>query len=126
MNYRIRIKKLGSHWYPDIDHNDPYDLCLNNRIDAFLNVLDKDKSGELEVFLWETFSVIDDSTIMFEEADILRYLTTTDEFDLHFYVNDRRFEISSNLFNLIEAEYNPNFHKYFYKIEILNRTISMT
>ena len=123
MNYRIRIKKLGEHWYPDIDHNDPYDLVLNDKIEAFLNFFDKEKLGELDVYLWETYSVIDNSTIIFDDADILRFLTTTDDFDLHFYVDDRQFEISANLFNLIECEYNPNFHKAFYRIEISNRAV---
>lgn len=123
MNYKIRVKKLGSHWYPDIEHDDPYDLIMNSKIDKFLNIFDKNCTGELDVYLWETYSVIDDSTIMFNDSDIRRYLTTADEFNLRFYISDREFEISSNLFNLLEYEYNPNFHKFFYKIEISNRTI---
>ena len=34
-----------------------------------------------------------------------------------------KFEISSNLISLLEYDYNPNFHKVCYKIEISNRTI---
>lgn len=123
MNYKIRIKKLGTHWYPDVDHNDPYDLCLTEKIERFLDIFDKECSGQLDVYLWETFTVIDDNTIVFNDADILRFLTTTDEFNLNFYVGDYSFEISSNLFNVIESVFNPNFHKYFYKIEISNGTI---
>lgn len=123
MDYKIRIKKLGKHWYPDIEHNDPYDLSLNDRIDKFLNFFDKDDSGELEVCLIETYTFIDNNTIIFNDDDIRRYLTTTDEFNLRFYVADREFEISSNLFNLLEYHYNPNFHKICYKIEISNWTI---
>lgn len=123
MNYKLRVKKLGSHWYPDIEHDDPYDLMLNSKIDRFLDIFDKTRSGELDIYLWETYSVIDDSTIIFNDSDIRRYFTTADEFNLHFYISDREFEISSNLFNLLEYEYNPNFHKFFYKIEISNRTI---
>ena len=123
MNYRIRIKKLGNHWYPDIEHNDPYDLSLNDKIDRFLDFFDKENSGELEVYLLETYSFIENNTILFNDDDILRYLTTADEFNLRFCVDDREFEISSNLISLLEYEYNPNFHKACYKIEISNRTI---
>lgn len=123
MDYKIRIKKLGEHWYPDIEHNDPYDLSLNDKIDKFLNFFDKNNSGELEVCLIETYTFVDDNTIIFNDDDIRRYLTTTDEFNLRFYVADREFEISSNLFNLLEYHYNPNFHKICYKIEISNWTI---
>lgn len=123
MNYKIRIKKLGTHWYPDIDHTDPYDLCLNEKIDKSLDLFDKNQFGQLDLYLWETYTVVDDNTIIFNDSDILRYLTTTDDFDLTFYVGDHEFSISSTLFNLIESVYNPNFHKSFYRIEISDRAI---
>lgn len=123
MNYKIRIKKLGTHWYPDIDHTDPYDLCLNEKIDKSLDLFDKNQFGQLDLYLWETYTVVDDNTIIFNDSDILRYLTTTDDFDLTFYVGDHEFNISSTLFNLIESVYNPNFHKSFYRIEISDRAI---
>lgn len=123
MNYRIRLKKLGSHWYPDIEHSDPYSLILDEKVEKCLNLFNKSKSGILDIYFWETHTVVDDATIIFDDSDILRYLTTEDEFDIEFYLNDYQYVISSNLFYLLEGIYNFNFHKIFYKIEILDRTI---
>ncbi|MBQ8132603.1 MAG: hypothetical protein IJ193_08940 [Bacilli bacterium] len=123
MNYRIRFKKLGSHWYPDIEHSDPYSLILDEKVEKCLNLFNKSKSGILDICFWETYTIIDDATIMFEDSDILRYLTTEDDFNLSFYIDDHKYLISSNLFYLLELDYNFNFHKTFYRIEILDRTI---
>ncbi len=123
MNYRIGIKKLGGHWYPDIEHENPLDLMLDEKVERALNVLDKNNDGELLIYLWETYTFVDNNTIVFNDDDILRFLTTEDTFDIHFYVSDHEFVISDSLFSLIEFDLNPNFHKTFYKIEISNRTI---
>jgi len=123
MNYRIRFKKLGSNWYPDIEHNDPYSLILDEKIEKTLDLFNKSKSGVIDINFWETYTVIDNATIIFNDSDILRYLTTDDDFDVEFYVDDHQYVISSNLFYLLEANYNFNFHKSFYRIEILDRAI---
>lgn len=123
MNYRIRVKKLGGHWYPDIEHENPTDLILDEKIEKVLNVFDEDNEGELVVYLWETHTFVDNATIIFNDDDILRFLTTDDEFNMRFLVHDIEFVISASLFSLIEFDLNPNFHKCFYKIEVHNRAI---
>lgn len=123
MNYKIRIKKLGSHWYPDIEHTDVSVLSLNEKIEKVFNIFDKEGSGLLELYFWETYNMVDNATVMFNDEDILRYLTTTDEFNIRFYVGDHEFEITDCLLYLLEFDYNFNFHKMFYKIEISNPTV---
>lgn len=123
MNYNIKVKKLGNHWYPDIPHDDPSDLCLTDKIERCLSIIDKECTGCLNVFLYETCSFIDENTILMNDDDIREYFTTDHDFNLRFYVRDCEFEISSTLYWLLEQYYNPNFHKVCYKIEISNWTV---
>ena len=34
------FKKLGEHWYPDLNHDNPSDLILDPRIERFIEHLD--------------------------------------------------------------------------------------
>ena len=58
----------------------------------------------------------------FNEEDIIRYLTTDDDFDLHFVINNHEFTISSDLYWLLENQFNFNFHKASYRIHIYQIT----
>ena len=120
MNYQFKVKKLGDHWYPDIIHEDPSDLCLSDKIERYLSIIDKDNLGCLEVTLYESCGFIDETTILMNDDDLLEYFTTDHDFNLRFYVRDCEFEISSSLYWLLERNFNPNFHKVCYKIEISN------
>ena len=48
--------------------------------------------------------------VYFNDDDIARYMMTTDDFDLHYMVNGHIFEISSDLYCLLEENFNFNFH----------------
>ena len=120
MNYRFYAKKLGDNWYLDVRHTDPVDIQLNEKISKVFNVLDKSKSGCLEILLFESYSFVPDNSVYINEEDILRYFTTEDEFNIRFIVFDKEFSISSNLYYLLECQYNTNFHKTLYTIEIRN------
>ena len=123
MNYNIKLKKLGNHWYVDLIHQDPSQITLNERIERFLNFIDKEKTGELSVVLQENYSLVYSNSLFINEDDLLRYFTTSDDLEMRFLVGDREFQISSDLYYLIEEQYNPNFHKYLYSLEICNWTI---
>jgi hypothetical protein len=45
-------------------------------------------------------------------------LTTDDNFDIRFVVNEHEFLISSDVYWLLENQFNFNFHKTSYKIHI--------
>lgn len=120
MNYRFNAKKLGDNWYLDVKHLYPSDIALDTKICRFFNVLDKNNSGTLEILLLESYSFVPENAIYINDEDLLRYFTTDDDFDIHFIVYDREFIISSTLYNLLEYQYNPNFHKTLYTIEIYN------
>lgn len=120
MNYNIKLKKLGNHWYVDLIHQDPSQITLNERIERFLNFIDKEKTGELSVVLQENYSLVYSNSLFINEDDLLRYFTTSDDLEMRFLVGDREFQISSDLYYLIEEQYNPNFHKYLYSLEICN------
>lgn len=120
MNYRFYAKKLGEKWYLDIKHSDPLDIALNEKICKVFNKLDKLQTGCLEISLFESYSFVPDNAIYIKDEDILKYFTTEDCFDIRFIVYDKEFSISSNLYYLIECQFNTNFHKTLYTIEVRN------
>lgn len=123
MDYRFTIKRLGNTWYLDIDHNDPYDIMFNKKLSKVFTMYDKYGKGQLELNLIEIHSIIFPETMFFNEQDLLTYFTTTDSFDVRFMVDDHEFSISSEMYNLVEYLFNPNFHKTCYKVDIRNWTI---
>lgn len=113
----ITIQKLGNHLYPNINHNCLSDIQLSKKIEKIL--YRHIHISTCEVVFYEQFDIIDnDNILQFREKDIVRYLTTNDDFDIHFYINDHEFIISSKLYSLLESQYNFNFHKTLYRIEI--------
>ena len=120
MNCRIKAKKLGNKWYLDINHLDPIDIAFDDKICKVFTLYDTYNIGELEIELTETYSIVYNNTIFINDKDLLRYFTTSDDFDIRFTVRDHEFSISSNMYNLIESCFNPNFHKTYYTIEIHN------
>lgn len=116
MNIVIIVKKVGNHWYPNLEHDDPSEIALSPKIDRLLTLLDKDHLGELHFVLSEVHSWLSINTIQFDDDDIWRYLNTNDDFDLTIYIGDHEFEVSSSLIDLFESQFNTNFHKNLYNI----------
>ena len=56
--------------------------------------------------------------VYFNENDIVRYLTTDDDFNIRFIINGHEFNISSDLYWALENQFNFNFHKTSYKIHV--------
>lgn len=123
MNYRIKVKKLGNKWYLDIDHLDPRHIEFNEKLCRVFNIYDIFNQGQLDIYLIETYNIVYDNTVFINDEDLLRYFTTSDAFDIRFIVKDHEFSISSDMYDLLECQYNPNFHKTYYNIEIHNWTI---
>ena len=123
MDYVITTKKLGNNWYLDIIHDNPTAIMFNKKISRFFSQVDVYNEGILQIYLTECHSIIPDNTIFINDLDILRYFTTSDNIDIRFSVYDHEFCISSDMYYLLEQNFNPNFHKYTYTIEISNRTI---
>lgn len=120
MNYTFRAKKLGSFWYLDVEHLDPYTILFNQKICRVFSKIDKNNIGELSIFLDECNTIIEPNTIFIKDEDLLRYFTTTDDFEIRFYIDDHEFSISADMYNLLESLYNTNFHKTLYTIHVLN------
>lgn len=84
-----------------------------------LNKCDIQHNGILTVCLTEQSSVLHNRIIQFAEEDVYRYFITDDEFNLRVYFGDFEFSISSNLYWLLESQFNVNFHKAVYACEII-------
>lgn len=113
----IKLKKIGNHLYPCIDHESALDIQLSPKVERVLfRFLHGD---ECEIVFYEQYDILADyGVIQFKEEDIVRYLTTDDTFDLTCYIDGHEFQISSDLYTTLELQYNFNFHKTLYRIEI--------
>ena len=116
----LTFKKLGNHWYLDIPHDNPADLMLDRRIEFMLSRLDTWKDGVVtNVSLICQHDFIDsEGLIQFDDADLLRYFTTNDDFIMALYINGHKWSISSRLYFLIEQRYKLDLHELMYKISI--------
>lgn len=116
---KFKIRFIGNHWYPCIKHPRGYINGFCTKIDRYLSILDDSKYEELTVEFEELGVELNGINIIyFNEEDIIRYLTTDDDFDLRFVVNDHEFTINSDLYWLLENQFNFNFHKTSYRIHI--------
>lgn len=120
MNILITVKQIGNHWYPNIQHDDPMDLMLDPKIEKLFSYLDKNHCGELHFLLSEVHSWLEKNTIQFKDKDVIRWLSTNDTFTMNVYVDDHEFEVSSLLIDLLEEQFNTNFHKTLYCIKLIN------
>lgn len=115
----FKIKKVGNQWYPCLNHGRGFIDCFDEKINKYLNMIDTSKFEEITISLEELDIFWDvPNVIYFNEQDIVRYLTTDDDFDLRFVINNHEMTLSSNIFWLLENQFNLNFHKTSYSISI--------
>ena len=88
MNYKFTAKRLGQHWYLDVNHNSPLDISFNSKIEKYFFLFN---CSEIEIKLYEVFSIVEENTIYLNEFDVNRYFTTSDDFDIRFTVRDHEF-----------------------------------
>ena len=116
----LTFKKIGNHWYLDIEHDNPQDLMLDPILEKFIGKLDKFGEGIVSrIYLSEQGEiVISKGLLEFRDEDLLRYFTTNDEFDMTIYINNHKFKVSSNLYFLLEAKYQLDFHLSSYRFVV--------
>lgn len=117
---QLIFKKVGNHWYLDIEHDSPTDLILDKRVERLLDRLDIYQDGKVSrICLIEQGDYIDpDGLIQFSDNDLLRYFTTNDKFMMKFFINNHKFKISSNLYTALENKFKADFHVSAYKLVI--------
>jgi hypothetical protein len=115
----IKVKRISNHWYPCIKHDLDYINGFNDKISKYLNCLDNFHTEEL-TFDFKEMGIIWDceNIICFNEEDIIRYLTTDEDFELRFTINGREFTIHSDLYTSLEEQFHFDFHKTTYLIDI--------
>lgn len=87
-------------------------------MEKLLTLLDRNNYGELHFLLSEVHSWIEKNTIQFKDEDIRKYLTTNATFSISVYIDDHEFEVSTLLIDLFESQFNTNFHKNLYSINL--------
>lgn len=120
MNILLKVKKIGNHWYPNIQHDDPTTIVLDTKIEKLLNILDKEHTGSLDFLLLEMHSWLDANVIQFNDEDFWRWMNTTDCFDVRMYIRDHEFVVSSMLLDLFEEQFDTNFYETIYSLELCN------
>ena len=112
----LTLRKVGNHYYPCIIHECFEEIQLDPKLERVLDLL---KQSDINVTFYGQYGVVPNTMVLqFNDEDILRYLTTADDFDIRFYINNHEFFISSYLYTLLEEQFNFNFHKTLYRIEI--------
>ena len=115
----IVFKKLANHWYPEIPHDSLDDIRLSRKIEKCFNILDSDNFGFITLMLCEENCLMDEKSLQFSDESMRRYFTTNDDFDLDIWVGNKKFQISSSLYFLLEQLYNFNFHDTGYRIHVM-------
>ena len=115
------FKKLGEHWYPDLNHDNPSDLILDPRIERFIEHLDIYNEGMVDsIYLSEqTGFILEEGLIQFDDKDILRYFTTNDDFIMKLFISGHKYTISSKLYNLLENQYQLDLNECIYRIHVV-------
>ena len=118
---QFKIKKVGNHWYPCVNHCYGNDISLDIKIERILNIFSTwlNDTEEFTIELEEIPLITEDfNLIYFDESDITRFYTTDDDFDLRFEINNHEFKISAYLFSCLEEQFNVNIHETLYKLHI--------
>lgn len=117
---QLVFKKIGNHWYLDIPHDDPADLALDCRFERLFDMLDTNHFGIMDraYLIEEDYTDNVDNLLQFRDEDLLRYFTTTDDFQMVVYIGKHRFTISSRFYYLLERAFEFNFHESIYRIMI--------
>lgn len=105
---RIKIQKVGNHWLPNVNHDFGDNIYFDEKAERYINLLDRrtGNRGELEILLDEDRLPWDDlNVLMLGEQDITRYMTTDDDFNMRIYINHHEFTIHSDLYYLLEDQY---------------------
>lgn len=115
----FKVRKIGPHWYPDINHDPNCISTFDEKLNRYFNIIDTYNWKELTIEFEELGVILDGHNIIyFEEQDIVRYLTTDDEFNIRYMINGHIFEINSDLYWLLEKNFNFNFHKEVYRVNV--------
>lgn len=112
---KIKIKRIGNHWYPDIEHNSLDEITLDSKLERFLSF--HNDYEEYCCYIYPGGSMIYNNTLQFSEESITRYFTTNDDFDLIFWIGDKSFKMSSTLYYLLECQFGFSFHDTVYRID---------
>ena len=95
-------------------------MILDPVLEKFLSKLDSLNFGIIDnIYLVEQTGFIEsEGLLQFTDEDLLRYFTTKDVFKMNIFISNHRFQISSNLYSLLENKYQLDFHISAYKLSI--------
>ena len=117
---QLIFKKVGNHCYLDIEYDNPQDLRLDPVLERFLSLRDSLNLGIVDnIYLVEQNGFIEpEGLLQFTDEDLLRYFTTKDIFKMNIFISNHHFQISSNLYSLLENKYQLDFHISAYRLAV--------
>lgn len=114
----IEFIRVGNHFYPNIEHENVNQIVISPEIEHVLNN-NVTFLNSVTIFLEEVGSIINenDAIIIFDECDLKQYLYgKIKPQDIHFTINDKTYFISTQLYSLLEKQFQINFSNTLYKI----------
>lgn len=116
---RVKVIKVGNHWYLNVPHDYEDMINFNKKIDRILNKIDFGEFRSLTIRFQESDDLKDKTNrLYFDENDVYQYMTSTDFINMRFVINDHEFYINSDVYWILENTFNFDFHKKSYQIEI--------
>ena len=113
----VNFRKLGNHWYLDIDHNDPRDLVLYDKVERVLDLIDAYKFGHVSIYIVQQGIIIHTlGLVEFKDSEITRYISSDCPFNMTVKIDGHDFIISSKILKLIEANYDVDIARDIYRL----------
>lgn len=119
---RFRIKRIGNHWYPSLDHTYLATPMFCKKAERYFNMLDKHRGEfeELIVELNETGIIVGTQDVLFfNDEDVTRFVTTDDDFYMRVAFNNHEFLIHSDLYQLLDSYFEFNRYDEYYRLSVL-------
>lgn len=115
----LKFKKLGSDWYLDTEHVDPYVIKMPRKVNKVFTLIDTYGDGYLDIDVIQQGIVIHSlGLIEFKDEDITRYLEKDYPFNMTVKVGGHSFLIGNYFFKLLEENYDIDIARDVYRIMI--------
>lgn len=95
---------------------------FDEKTERYLDLLDRRRGNfeEIIVELEDVGVIVDGINVLyFDEPDVLRFVTTNDDFYMHVTINNHKFTIHSDFYHLIDEYFSFNRYDEFYRLHLI-------
>lgn len=117
---KIKVKKIGNHWYLNLLHDSADDIQFDDNIDTLLSKI-SNNGDILELYIYPVHSVLDTDTLIFNDSDLNKFYTTNEDFDIRFKIKNYEFTMSCSLYQMIQSQLSIDCLENYYVVKIWER-----